>query len=897
MIHADTLFAVVSVMFGGLAAACFSISVYASGRFSGETTDPNVAFYYAGNVPVSTLQAFDAVVVDPDVGFDPLVHPLSKTKWFARTQGDVSVNAFVSQRIGPLWRRGYRGFLLDTPNAIAAIERIREAYPDALLMAGGPDALRLSSSIVKGLYAVLGDSIVRKLDEGGNSLPVSAAAREQRLAAALMMKRQNHVPVVSQEFCERTDRQCARDTAAQLVAAGITPYVTDRARDVVGIGRIEVLPRKVLVVEDRNISEPLDLSAGVRMLATPLNYLGYDVEYADFSSPLPDNITPDRYAGVVAWIHGDVPDARAWHRWIARRVKDHVPVAFLGAFGFDPTSSIGSMLGLWPVPDKLTEPVVVEERDPMIGFEIMPKPTLRDLLPVRVGAEGRSLLKVSANGETLDQAAITPWGGYSIGLYTISTLGGIEQERWAIQPIAFLKEALRLPDFPSPSVTTENGRRLFMSHVDGDGFASRAEFPGPDFAGAALYERIWRRYPVPVTLSVIEGEMGPTGLHPDIAPRLEAIAKAMFALPNVEIGSHTYSHPFQWEKVDGKTGMVVDRGGDTTFSLNIPGYRFDLDREVTGTIDYINTRLAPSGKKVAVLQWPGDCMPPAIVVNRVAAAGVFNINGGDTVITKSANSWTNIAPIGIDKGAGAYQVFAPNQDENVYTNDWRGPFYGFARVLETYKMTDRPLRFKPIDVYYHMYSGTKLASLRALDQIFLAVLKQPVMPIYTSEYIRKVIDWRTFVVAREIGGPTSSSSGWLVRGNGDIGELHWPQNGIPKLDAASGVTGFSAGPDGTYIHIDAGSARFSFGETSTVPYIATANGFVRRFERVPGGLRFEFAGHYQPFVELANAGRCRISVDDRPIAVRHNGTLVFFNTRADIAPDMTYQRIEVDCGH
>ncbi|MBZ4242089.1 hypothetical protein LAN32_27045, partial [Mycobacterium tuberculosis] len=75
-------------------------------------------------------------------------------------------------------------------------------------------------------------------------------------------------------------------------------------------------------------------------------------------------------------------------------------------------------------------------------------------------------------------------------------------------------DALRLVRMPSPSVTTENGRRLFMTHVDGDGYASRAEFPGADYSGDALYRRIFTRYKVPMTLSVIEGEVGPTGLYP-----------------------------------------------------------------------------------------------------------------------------------------------------------------------------------------------------------------------------------------------------------------------------------------------------------------------------------------------------------------------------------------------
>ncbi|WCM21892.1 sugar ABC transporter [Paraburkholderia bryophila] len=858
---------------------------------------PNIAFFYAANPPVGELQAFDAVVVDPATGFEPLAHPLRHTAWLARTTvgepGETS-EAFIARQVEPLWRRGYRGFLLETPAAIAAAPRIREMHPDARLVAGGADVTQAALPYAKSLYAVVGESLVRGLDDSGRPLEVPEAQRTERLAKARGFTQQTGVPVVSVEYCARNDRQCARDTAARVVAAGMVPYVTSRARDVVGIGKIEVVPRKILVVQDRDTKDPLDLSAGVRDLATPLNYMGYDVEYADFSSRLPDTISPDRYAGVVAWIQrGAVPDPEAWQRWVAARMADHVPVAFLGQFGFDAAGSAGAALDLQAVGGTLAAPVSVVKSDPMVGFEINPKPEPRDLQGVRVGPRSQSLLRVSANGVLVDQVALTPWGGYALSPYTVTSLDSIEQERWAIQPMAFMKAALHLQDIPSPSVTTENGRRLFMSHVDGDGFASRAEFPGPDYSGEALYQQIFSRYQVPMTLSVIEGEVGPKGLHPDISPRLEEIARKMFALPHVEIGTHTYSHPFQWEQVDNKTGAQVDRGGgDAAFSLNIPSYKFNIDREITGSIDYINSRLAPPGKRTVILQWSGDCRPPAFVIRKVYEAGVYNFNGGDTVITKSANSWTNIAPIGVDKGPGAYQVYAPNQDENVYTNDWRGPFYGFTRVLETFAMTDKPLRFKPIDIYYHMYSGTKVASLRALDQIFSTVLKQPVLPVYVSEYIRKVLDWHTFAVAKEVG----PQGDWLVRGDGSVRELHWPQTVKPSLDTAQGVTGFSNGTDGTYIHIDDGSARFTLNGAASAPYIAEANGFVRNFRRTPQGMHFEFAGHYQPFVKLANAQSCRISINNQPVATRRDGDFLRFDTPADIGQKLNYLSVEAACG-
>jgi hypothetical protein len=887
----------------------------------------NIAFFDSAHPPVDLLQAFDAVVVDPATGFEPATHPLAHTVWIARTHAaSGAASSFVSQQIEPLWQRGYRGFLLDTPAAIAAIDAIRAAHADARLIVGGDDALQAALPHAAVLYAVLGPSLVRgAAPDSTRTLEVAPAERAARIAAARAFMERTGVPVISIELCPGDDRACARSTAAQVVASGVTPYVTNAARNVVGIGAIEVLPRRILVVQDRASDVPLDETLGVRDAAMPLNYLGYDVEYADVNDTLPDDVTPDRYAGVVVWLEGDDPrDSAAWRRWVDARIAAHVPVAFVGQFGFDAARDEGQALDLQPVAGPFVDPVSVVSRDPMIGFEAEPRLAPRDLTGVRVGAASRSLLRVKSGEATLDPVAITPWGGYSLSPYTVVSLNGIGQQRWAIQPIRFFADALRLTPMPAPSVTTENGRRLLMSHVDGDGFASRAEFPGPDYSGEALYEQIFTRYKVPMTLSVIEGEVGPQGLYPQLSPRLEVIARKMFALPYVAIGTHTYSHPFQWADLDAQTGERVDRGGgDAAFSLNIPNYKFDIDREITGSIDYINTRLAPPGKKTTVLQWPGDCEPPAFVVRKVYAAGVDNINGGDTIITKSANSWTSIAPIGVSKGPGAYQVYAPDQDENVYTNDWRGPFYGFTRVLETFDMTDRPLRFKPIDIYYHMYSGTKVASLRALDQIFSTVLKQPVLPVQITDYAHKVLDWRSFAVAREVRAsdapadatvarPANAASGaahaWIVRGNGEVRELHWLDANAPDLRASRGVTGYSSGPDGTYIHFADGAARVVFDtprETlasqpdtpaGAVPYIAQANGFVRRFARDAHRMSFEFGSYYQPFVELANAQRCSVSVAGRPVAARRDGTRLRFDMAPADGLEIRYQPVEVDCG-
>lgn len=388
-----------------------------------------------------------------------------------------------------------------------------------------------------------------------------------------------------------------------------------------------------------------------------------------------------------------------------------------------------------------------------MGFEQPVAPDRTEALPIQVQDDApntRSLLRLRSGALTYDAAAIMPWGGYVSPPYTVRTNSANDQDRWVVQPLEFLREALRLPQMPVPDTTTENGRRLLTIHIDGDGFASKAEIPGGGYAGEVLLREIFDRYRLPMTMSVIEGEVGKAGMYPQLSAELEPIARKIFAQPYVEVASHTYSHPFEWQRtVAGKSDAKVVEG-DEDYHLRIPGYRMDLNREIGGSIDYINRVLSPN-KPVKMLLWPGDCQAPPEALKLTDAAGVLNMNGGDTMITRSNPTWTAIAPLGINKADDTFQVFATNQNENIYTNLWHGPYYGFERLVETWELTDKPYRFKAMNIYYHSYSGTKVASLKALRTVYDYALKQPVLPIHSTDYVLKVLDWQGMAVARELG--------------------------------------------------------------------------------------------------------------------------------------------------
>ena len=628
-----------------------------------------------------------------------------------------------------------------------------------------------------------------------------------------------------------------------------------------GIGAIEVMPRKVLMLYD-DADEELGLVLNYihRNATMPLNYLGYVAEYAEVKSGLPSQVLAGRYAAVVTWFLGN-GSGSALPAFLKRAIGEGLRIAMLGDFGLDRGEPLSQTLGLRAAEAKAPSArVTIDTQDPLIGFEMQPVIDRRGFFPLEASG-GQPLLRLkNERGEIMDAAALTPWGGYVLSPYAMYVLPALKGQRWVIDPIEFFRRALALPDMPVPDVTTENGRRLMLVHVDGDGFPSRAELPGTPFAGEALLREVLARHPVPTTVSVIQGEVAANGLYPADSPALEKIARQIFALPYVEIASHSYSHPFRWGALE-----KSERGEG--YSLAIPNYRFNAATEVDGSIDYINSTLAPAGKRTKVFLWTGDSDPGADTLALTYAKGVLNMNGGDTWITRAEPTLTLVSPIGIRKGRH-FQVYAPNQNENLYTNLWTGPFYGFERVIETFQMTDSPRRLKPIDIYYHTYSATKRASLVALDRVYRWALAQRVLNIHVSEYVRKALDFNRMVVAR-------SGQGWLVRGAGDLRELRLRAGaGFPDLDASRGVAGYSRHNGEHYIHLAGGETFVALAATAPrQPYLADANARLDRVDRVEHvgrdqGFAFTLTGAMPLEFSLGNVARCEVRSGNTVITPR-----------------------------
>lgn len=873
--------------------------------------DLGVALFYGSDPPWDELKVFDVVVVEPEHKFHPDEYRTNTSELFAYVSlGEVLPSRAYAQHIpeawiigenqawesnivdqtqsewatfvlthivDPLWQQGYRGFFLDTLDSYQLVQHdqafqqaqqhglanviraIKQKYPEAKLI------FNRGFELVPSLHQEIFALAVESLFQGWNPslkqfVPVSPQARQWLLEKLESFQQRYNLPVLVIDYLPAERRAEARTVAKKIQDLGFIPWVTTPELDALGVGVIEVIPRKVLVLYDGRQHPDIALSEVHRFLDFPLQHLGLVPQHWDIRQGFPEDSVAGRYAGIVVWLAAlDDPVDEAFHQWISGQVFQQVKVVFLESFGFPFRNDLLQLFEIRVgTPSRGLEQIEVRSLDPIIGGEFPPFADRQHFFPFH-NRGGTSLVQLAQGKKGFqDTVGLSWWGGYALRPFPIVAMPEGRGNRWLFDPIQFFQRALQLEALPIPDTTTRFGQRLLLAHVDGDGFPSRVEFAHPssevEFAGEMLLDDLLRQYSIPTTVSIIEGEISGTGLYPNLSPRLEQAAKHIFGLPHVEIASHSYSHPFAWQ-----TAYIQ---GVNQPHLPIPGYAFgsgQLRREIDGSVDYINQHLAPPNKSTKVFLWTGDCNPSADALKLVQERGLANMNGGDTTMTAQNPSLTAVAPLGIQKGA-YLQVYAPNQNENMYTNLWKGPFYGYQQVIETYQLTERPRRYKPINIYYHTYSASKQASLAALHKVYDWALAQPVNPIFASQYVNIVNDFFHMVVTRSLGG-------WAIRNMEHTTELRIPQSmGFPDLEMSNGVLGFANHGRERYIHVDPSTTPYLVmtSEPPTRPFLVSTNGRVLKWHRTATGLEVTMKG-YRPLTSvIGNVTSCEV-VEGQPL--------------------------------
>ncbi|MEH6565660.1 MAG: bifunctional glycoside hydrolase 114/ polysaccharide deacetylase family protein [Halopseudomonas sp.] len=894
-----------------------SLSSYVAAAAPQSAAPASVGFWYAPHPPTPELAQYDWVVLEPantsqtDIKFLRAQgsQPFAYLSVGEIDQGDVSASAvdgsaraglrnqawqseltdlsssawqdYLLRRAGEYQTAGYAGLFLDTLDSftmlegerhteqqaalVAVIQRIHRDYPGLKLF------FNRGFEVLPELYALVDAVAVESFYAGWDQARETyrQVPSEDRLWLEQQVTplRERGIPIVAVEYVEPTQRETMRQVARKASAQGYIPFISTPGLDSIGIGSIEVQPRRIAVVYDPREGE-LASNPGHVYLGGLLEYLGYRVDYLPADDTLPLSRFDELYAGVVVWMTSGAPAAtNRFSRFLSARLDESVPLVFLGGIPIE--DQLLSRLRLRNGQQQI-ESVQISSHDAAFfgSFEGKLTARTRGLQAIqRLDDSGTALLTLTDNLQReLTPSAIMPWGGYALSPYLLEE--GASHRRWVVDPLAFLQRALRLPPMPRLDATTENGRRIATVHIDGDGFASRAEISGTPLSPKVVLEAFIQPNDYLTSVSVIEGEVGAKGMYPWLTDTLEPLARRIFADPKVEPATHTFSHPFYWEpeKAQLREGFKADYG----LNLKLPNYpKMDLRREILGSRDYIEDRLLAPGKKVRLIFWSGAALPGAEAIAMAYAGGMANVNGAETFLTKADPSLTGLYPL-LRPTAGGLQIYAPIINENLYTNLWNGPYYGFARVIDTFELTDSPRRLRALNLYYHFYSGTKLASIGAMNDIYHYMDEQQPISLWMSDYLRRVRGLYEGSSARTLDGR------WQLRALQGMRTVRLdPALGWPDLQRSQGVAGVRDLPQGRYVHLSSDSVLLATRTSrDPAPALEQANLPLTAWRYLSATrVEFSFSGEFPLQLAIRYAGDCHINYKGAEFKPQRRGDL------------------------
>jgi len=648
------------------------------------------------------------------------------------------------------------------------------------------------------------------------------------------------IKVIVIDYVDPKNKKLQKEVAKKIYENGFIPYVTDKDLKTLGTSIYQIIPRKIMILYNSKEFDAADNDLH-RNFQAFLEYLGYVPVMYDINKWLPKDYIGDEYAGILLRQTEYSPEML---QWLKKQISDEIKVFFLSYIPSD--EEFLSFLGL-----KIEGNISIFDKvdfEP-IGYDYFEtKPEIQPI-PITTSQNNfKPILKAKINGKEFYPFVITDWGGYALEGTFLSEAG--KNALFVFNPVEIFRDVFK-PDFPAPDVTTENGNRILTAHIDGDAFFGIADFDPQKNLGEIIRDEIIEKYEIPHTVSIIEGEIASWGLYPDKSKKLEEIARSIFALENVEIASHSFSHPFKWRKLyelekENKESNVEG------YSLSIKNYEFNLKREIIGSIDYINKNLAPENKKTKVFLWTGDCVPPKEALQLAYKIGVYNVNGGDTGINYQESFYTLIGPMGLNRDE-YFQVYAPIQNENIYTNLWTD-YYGYIKAISAFKLTDEKYRFKPISMYYHFYSGQKIASLKALKEVYDYALSQEINPMFLSEYAQRVLEFRNTVVAKDL------EDNFVIRNEGNLKTVRFDKDVKIDILKSQNVVGYRKIHDSIYVHLtNNGDSKIFFSNDEPNFMVINSNSQIKFYEKDNESIKIKFEGYIPLTFKILNKN-CKLNI-------------------------------------
>jgi len=869
--------------------------------FSSLVAEERYAFIYSNNIDDQFINFYDKVVVEADaidniyalrypekmVAYVSVgeIEPWRKTKtkyepsWIisenktwnsliANLRKDAYQN-FIFERIASLYKKGYRNFFLDTIDAyhviaknkklfqlqqkalISFIHKLHKKYPKSKIIVNR--GFELLDKIHKDINAIMAESLFNRYDHAQKAYGKVPKADRAWLLNNFKKAKKYNLDIISIEYSNKST-QARIAIAKKVKKLGITPYVTDGLLQEQGECDRERIRRKVLILLNQSLfkNKKAVYSDVHLLISMPLEHFGYVPILYDISTKELPKSVEDQYHSVIVWSNGVTKNDEKLYAWVKKLQEKKIKILFLNRFVFQTNQQRLRSFGLKEETNQnnFLDPSHTQYHQPYAQYEIPASIDYEDQL-IKADHAQAVLSVTYHNGQSSTPIAITSWGGYAIHNAFVHNIGN--ENYWSIDPFKFLKESLRLDEIPMPDPTTEAGRRILLVHIDGDGFIEPSRTHKEQLSPEVLIKEIYQKYPIPQTVSIIQGEVDSIGIYPKLSSRMKKIAKKLYKIPWIQPASHTFSHPFFWNKVIRPENATPKVG--KKYHLPIPNYYFSLKQETLGSIRFALSLAPQSKQKEKLLFWSGDCLPTKKVLAYIERKGILAMNGGDTTIQKNAPWLSHIAPFGLQHDE-YWQIYTGAQDENVYTHEWRGPFWGYRHAIETFELTEKPHRLKPIDIYYHFYSGSKLASLKALNEVYTWAMKQKTSKLYSSQYIKKVKDFYATALGKIDGG-------YEVQNSGHLRTLRMDKKVSINMQKSKGVAGFIQQKGRTYITLDQQKEHTIIlsDQKPNHPYLIDGNGWVKRVQHKQHKYIFTLKANMPLEANFYLPSKCKVTVE------------------------------------
>ncbi len=642
----------------------------------------------------------------------------------------------------------------------------------------------------------------------------------------------------------------------------------------------KMVPRTIIALYDGNATQVIKRSRIHNFLETPLNHLGLIVEYHDIQKKLPDVINRPDVLGVISWFRNKTEDElknqEEYAKWAINVIKNGKKFVFFDNPGFGYYSDnhdlyelieeFFELFGAYSTGinyfNRLGE-IIVNKND-LYNFEkkLSDLPTNYPDIKI-INKTSYSIVDVKTSDQNItSEAVISPKGGFIAPGFSINSLfvDNKSSYSWYINPFEFLRLAFGLTLYPTPDTTTILGNRIFYSHIDGDGWNNISHVGKSKdlytLSSEVIYNKVLKPNPdLPVTVGPVAGEID-EDWHGN--KKSIEITKKILALPHIEAGTHTYSHPLYWGffedynenkekpfldnytvnmkkdvfgsikdkfikywhnrkkkkvepelvKSDGdlyvynglEDEILAEKPEDILATYDTPrsyaDNKYSTEHEILGSKKKID-EYAPENNKVSVVQWSGNTTPYEKALEVAYKNNLLNINGGDSRLDKDFPSYAWISPLSIMVG-NYRQIYTSNANEYIYTNKWESARYGFSKLQETLENTEHPFRLRPINLYYHMYSGEFDESLDALLSNVKYIKSQNIIPIKTSSYIKIVLGFFSAKIYQD--NPLS----WSIENRGELNTIRFDNADDYFIDFrnSNGVLGFDHYQHSLYIFLD-----------------------------------------------------------------------------------------------